>query len=148
MRAIWMDGKLPRVGTPIFTFPNTPPASTTTTTVPDDGCGLLPTYGSVRCRLEQLAATIGASDAGPLASRLTMRIKSAAAAVAHAEQSWDDVTAMRREPRSGRPARASPPTASSSLRRRRCTLSDETRSALEAPLGGLRATVQALPTSP
>ena len=86
MRAIWMNGKLPRVGTPIFTFPNTPPASTTTITVPDDGCGLLPTYGSERCRLEQFAATIGASDAGSLASKLTMRIKSAAAAVAHAEQ--------------------------------------------------------------
>ena len=125
------------------------PTSATTTTVPDDGCGLLPTYGSVRCRLDQLAAMIAASDAGgPLASKLTMRIKSAAAAVAHAEQVLGR--------RHGHASRAALRKAGKSLaaygkllgsKKAQRALSDETRSALEALLGGLRATVQALPTS-
>jgi hypothetical protein len=123
--------------------------SCTTTTLPDDGCGLLPTYASAQCRLEQLAAAIAASDAGPLASKLTMRIKGAAAAVAHAEQVLGR--------RHGHASRAALWKAGKSLaaygkllgsKKAQHSLSDETRSALEAPLGGLRATVQALPTSP
>ena len=78
-----------------------------------------------------------------------MRIKSAAAAVAHAEQVLGR--------RHGHASRGALRKAGKSLaaygkllasKKALHTLSDETRSALKAPLGGLCATVQALPTSP
>jgi hypothetical protein len=103
----------------------------------------------VHCRLEQLVSAIAASDAGAFKGKLTSRIQHADAAVAHAEQVLGE--------HHGRPSRAALRKAAKNLaaygkvlgsKKALRQLSEDTRSALVAPLADLRAVVQALPTSP
>ncbi len=123
------------------------PAGGTTSTTLADGCGV-PTYASVRCRLERLLDVVAASDAGPLASRLTARVQKARAAIDRAEKVLGK--------RQGQASRAALGKALKQLTAYERTLaskkarklSDATRSTLAAPLADLRAAVRTLPTAP
>lgn len=144
-------------GQPIYTFPNTPPAVTTTTTLPGGAvttttlpaeCAVAATFSSVTCRLAKLLEAVQATADGPVEVKLLGKVGSAQEAVTAAEQLR--ATSPNRSSKQIRKALNALAAYKKVLKTRvaKRALGTAARSALAAPLATLRADLKALGAKP